>query len=310
MMSRVYDFEKEKSVWLKAILPFLIIIHHCACMGVPHLGPMKLAGVTVCTWFFLISGYGLMASYMLKGKVYLTGFIRKRISKIAIPYLIALVVYLGWCMFVQHTNMYDYFALQSFDKWLPYSWFIFVIMGGYCLFYLAFKYLPVSAAVFTFISVSIAYIVILGILGVPRYWYGGSLGIAIGILWRRYEDVIKHIMSSNVISIILFVAALTLWILFSKYINFKEFHPVFTSTMLMVVIHHVRFPKIRGCVRFLSDISFELYLFQAIAMRIVFDYLGFAPSWSAMMLLLLMDIVISAIFHFGLIKPLTFKLSK
>lgn len=67
---------------------------------------------------------------MLKGKVYLTGFIRKRISKIAIPYLIALVVYLGWCMFVQHTNMYDYFALQSFDKWLPYSWFIFVIMGG------------------------------------------------------------------------------------------------------------------------------------------------------------------------------------
>lgn len=182
--------------------------------------------------------------------------------------------------------------------------------GGYCLFYFAFKYLPVSVAVFAFISVSIAYIVILGILGVPRYWYGGSLGIAIGILWRRYEDVIKHIMSSNVISIILFVAALTLWILFSKYINFKEFHPVFTSTMLMVVIHHVRFPKIRGCVRFLSDISFELYLFQAIAMRIVFDYLGFAPSWSAMMLLLLMDIVISAIFHFGLIKPLTFKLSK
>ena len=113
-MSRVYDFEKERSAWLKAILPFLIIIHHCACMGVPHLGPMKLAGVTVCTWFFLISGYGLMASYMLKGKVYLAGFIRKRISKIAI----------------QHTNMYDYFALQSFDKWLPYSWFIFVIMGG------------------------------------------------------------------------------------------------------------------------------------------------------------------------------------
>ena len=130
MMNRVCNFEKEKSAWLKAILPFLIIIHHCACMGVPHLGPMKLAGVTVCTWFFLISGYGLMASYMLKGKVYLTGFIRKRISKIAIPYLIALVVYWGWCMLVQHTNMYDYFALQSFDKWLPYSWFIFVIMGG------------------------------------------------------------------------------------------------------------------------------------------------------------------------------------
>ena len=31
---------------------------------------------------------------------------------------------------------------------------------------------------------------------------------------------------------------------------------------------------------------------------------------SVMMLLLLMDIVISAIFHFGLIKPLTYKRSK
>lgn len=32
MMNRVCDFEKEKSAWLKAILPFLIIRHHCACM--------------------------------------------------------------------------------------------------------------------------------------------------------------------------------------------------------------------------------------------------------------------------------------
>ena len=130
MMNQVYDFEKEKSVWLKAILPFLIIVHHCACMGVPYLGLMKLAGVTICTWFFLISGYGMMASFLLKGTDYLKGFIRKRFSKIAIPYIIALVVYLLWCMLVQHTSVYDYLSSQHFDKWLPYSWFIFVIMGG------------------------------------------------------------------------------------------------------------------------------------------------------------------------------------
>lgn len=178
------------------------------------------------------------------------------------------------------------------------------------LFYLIFKYLPISTAVFIFISLSIAYIVLLSILGVPRYWYGGSLGISIGIMWRRYEDVIKHIMSSNIISMILFVSAFTLWIVFSKYIQFKEFHPLFTSIILMVVIHHVRFPKIGACVHFLSDISFELYLFQALAMRIVFDYIGINLSWVAMILLLFVNIFISTIFHFGLIKPLIFKLSK
>lgn len=130
MMNRIYDFGKDRSAWLKAVLPFMIVIHHCACMGVPHLGPMKLAGVTVCTWFFLVSGYGLMASFQSKGNAYLIGFLRKRLSKIAIPYFIALAVYLLWVMLMQHTDLYDYFVSRSFDHWLPYSWFIFVISGG------------------------------------------------------------------------------------------------------------------------------------------------------------------------------------
>lgn len=102
----------------------------CMYGRVLHLGPMKLAGVTVCTWFFLISGYGLMASYMLKGKVYLTGFIKKRLSKIMIPYIVAFVAYIVWKMTVEHVDLTAYFASQNFDNWLPYSWFVFVIMGG------------------------------------------------------------------------------------------------------------------------------------------------------------------------------------
>ncbi len=310
MTSCVYDFEKDKSVWLKAILPFLIVVHHCACMGVPYLGPMKLAGVTVCTWFFLVSGYGLMASYMAKGDAYLTGFLQKRLSKIAIPYTIALVVYLLWIKFIQHGNLYDYLVFQNFDHWLPYSWFIFVISGGYILFFLAFKNLPAHRAVFVFLGVSIAYIMILSFLDVPRYWYGGSLGIAIGIMWRKYEITIRHLLQSNIFSITLFGLAVILWIIFSKYIQFKELHPLFTSTMLMVVVHRVRFPKVGKGIRLLSSISFELYLFQALAMRVVFDVLSLTPSWHAMILLLLVDVLVSAIFHFCLIQPIIIKLSK
>lgn len=103
---------------------------------------------------------------------------------------------------------------------------------------------------------------------------------------------------------------MVLWVVFSKYIQFKEFHPLFTSTMLIVLIHRAPFPKNGSLVRFLSRISFELYLFQALAMRIVFDYLGFNPSWYAMALLLLADIVISAVFRYGLIQPILTKLTK
>lgn len=45
-------------------------------------------------------------------------------------------------------------------------------------------------------------------------------------------------------------------------------------------------------------------------MRIVFDYLSFNSSWYAMALLLLTDIVISAIFRYGLIQPILTKLTK
>lgn len=128
--SKVYDFSRDKSAFLKAFLPFLIIIHHCACIGVPYLGPMKLAGVTVCTWFFLVSGYGLMVSFEQKGDAYLTGFIKKRLSKIMIPYIVAFVAYIVWKQAVEHVDLTVYFASQNFDHWLPYSWFVFVIMGG------------------------------------------------------------------------------------------------------------------------------------------------------------------------------------
>lgn len=164
-------------------------------------------------------------------------------------------------------------------------------------------------ATFVFLGISIAYIVTLSVLGVPRYWYGGSLGIAIGILWRRYENVVKQVLQSNILSMVLFCSAAILWVVFSKYIQFKELHPFFTSTMLMIFIQRIPFPKIGKCIHFLSNISFELYLFQALAMRIVFDSFGFTPSWDAMILLLLMDILISAIFHYGLIRPITLKLT-
>lgn len=182
--------------------------------------------------------------------------------------------------------------------------------GGYFLFYLTFKYLPTRKALCAFISISIGYIVVLNLLDVPRYWYGGSLGIAIGMMWRWYEGEIRSLLRSNIISIILFCSAVALWVVFSKYIQFKEFHPLFTSTMLIVLIHRAFFPKNGSLVRFLSRISFELYLFQALAMRIVFDYLGFNSSWYAMALLLLADIVISAVFRYGLILPILTKLTK
>lgn len=142
MFDKIYEFSKDKSAFLKAFLPFLIIVHHCACMGVPHLGPMLMAGVTVCTWFFLISGYGLMASLMQKGGSYLDHFLRRRLTKIVIPFTVAFIVYIVYLSLIEKADLLQYFSTQTFDHWLPYSWFVFVIILGYLSFYILFKLLP------------------------------------------------------------------------------------------------------------------------------------------------------------------------
>lgn len=137
-----YPFNQQKSALLKAVLPFLIILHHCACKGVPHLGPMLLAGVTVCTWFFAISGFGLMTSYTVKGQTYLKGFMRKRWSRVLIPFLVAFCTYLLFETIVMRQNLIDYLSSRTFDNWLPYSWFLFVILGEYALYRVIFRFYP------------------------------------------------------------------------------------------------------------------------------------------------------------------------
>lgn len=310
MLDRIYDFNKEKSVVLKAFLPFLIVVHHCACMGVPHLGPMMMAGVTICTWFFLISGYGLMASFMAKGDSYLQYFIRKRLIKVIIPFLIAFIVYVAYLFFIDKVNLFHYFTSQMFDHWLPYSWFVFVIIGGYFVFYVIFKLLPPQKGIVCFLLFNLAYIIGMNVLDVPRYWYAGSLGLSIGVLWSWYADNIKNLLRSNTLALSLFLSALFLWVLFSKYIGFKELHPIFTSILMIVIVHKISFNHPQKLICFLSKISFEIYLFQALAIAFVFKLCDVELACAGMYLVMLVDVLVSSFFHFYIINPIINKFSK
>lgn len=56
----LYSYTKEKSIAAKAFLPFIIIFHHSTML--PYMHYFVYLGVTVVSWFFLISGYGLIYS--------------------------------------------------------------------------------------------------------------------------------------------------------------------------------------------------------------------------------------------------------
>ena len=62
-MLKIYltPYEKRKVSLVKALLPFLIILHQCYWLK--GLAIFLNFGIILVSFFFLMSGYGLMASY-------------------------------------------------------------------------------------------------------------------------------------------------------------------------------------------------------------------------------------------------------
>lgn len=90
LQSHLLSYDKEKTFLAKAILPLLIILHHSASLQ--YMQPFSKIGIPVVCWFFLMSGYGLMYSFMNK-KDYIAGFLSKRLSILLVPFVMAAIVY-------------------------------------------------------------------------------------------------------------------------------------------------------------------------------------------------------------------------
>lgn len=88
----LYTYDKQKMNLLKAILPLIIIIHHIAPYGYNGIQTIASLGDIVMYIFFAMSGYGLVTSY-LRNNEYLNGFLKKSLTKLFIPYLVAMLLF-------------------------------------------------------------------------------------------------------------------------------------------------------------------------------------------------------------------------
>lgn len=94
----LYSYDKSKVNWLKAIFPVMIIVHHISNLGYTGLEHMKSVNSIIMPLFFAMSGFGLVISYK-NNENYIQGFLKKSLTKLFVPYLIALiafVIYRKW----------------------------------------------------------------------------------------------------------------------------------------------------------------------------------------------------------------------
>ena len=234
----------------------------------------------------------------LKKENYLKDFLNKRIMKIVIPYIIAIIfTILAYLLTGQLTPRKIFNSLVEGEPVVRFSWYMLAIISLYVVFYLSAKFLKkkkmINIAVF---GGTILYcIVINNILGFNNWWVNSCFAFFIGIYWASYKekyaitlkDKNKIIRYAIMLSIILF-AIIGIQFFTSGYaimdiINdtdladdiMREPIPVINMNIICIALLFVLFTileKMRlndKVFTFLGNISFEIYLYHGLVMYLL-----------------------------------------
>ena len=179
----LYDYDKQKSNLLKAIFPFLIIIHHLEKYHLPGIEIFGWIGIWVMYLFFAMSGYGLVISYIKKPD-YINGFLRRSLPKLFIPYLITFLLFVIY-RYIEGVDQIELFKTKGLFSFIPTSWFIYVLALFYIFFFVVFKYVKSGVVVKILLTSAlvIAYCVIAPYIGISHWRYDKCPAFIIGMVF-------------------------------------------------------------------------------------------------------------------------------
>lgn len=296
----VISISKDRTATLKAIMAVLIVVHHLSLQGISFLHTFHSWGAPIVSLFLFLSGYGLMKSLCMKGNVYLSDFFKHRIVKgIVIPFLIAWAIY-RILNIVSLPNIFKELEELIYDgrTILPHSWFVFAILYFYVSFYISYKYFNSKVSFLVLIALIILFELWCQYWNYDRCWYISALGFPTGILVGKYEGkIIKRLKGSIgyycVVPISLVVIALCVYAKMEiSYMLVYILIPLIFATLLF----KVKFENLirLKIIRYLSSISFEIYLSQGISMCILRgSFLNLKSDYLYVALTLLFTLVIA-----------------
>jgi peptidoglycan/LPS O-acetylase OafA/YrhL len=267
--SKFHDFDVNATLPLRGILAVLIVCHHISQRFIPDpIGIFLHFGTSVVSVFFFISGYGLMISYQKKGKEYLSNFFRHRLSKL-LPAFLTLTVAccMYYCLFKHHqiNEIFKELLLHG-NPPLQNSWFIYAIIYQYISFYIACKTSHTTIGCIVIASIlTLAAMIGTRLMHFGDWWYLSLPSFILGMIIESYEDTFRKILSKYTFitfAIITFIISLgvancRLHITTEGIANFS-----FCNLMPLLVICIIyAYGSIKNkCVKYLGDISLEIYL--------------------------------------------------
>lgn len=231
--------------------------------------------------FLFFSGYGLMHSFMKKGKSYLNGFVRKRLGKILLPLLVAYICYLvaQVCAGGAIDGSLVIKRMLSANPYLPYSWYVSEIVIIYIVFYIVARVNQERLA--WVLTIVILCLLACGIaIDLPSWWTSSTHCFLIGIWVKKYEDRFYACMRKNriwLLPLLIFLFFCTFnWVRimnatgFSSLKSFNELYYYIANFCFVVVIAY-GLMNVKSMPRQLPVYSsfYELYLMQGTVFLVV-----------------------------------------
>ncbi len=216
--------------------------------------------------FFFLSGYGLMIQYLNKAD-YRCSFLKKRLTKIAIPYLIVTLLYWAF-FFFSGERMSLAEVLSRFWKGDPiasYSWYMIAIITIYLFFYL-FMFVCGQDKKKMILCNAILYLSLFYVykkLGYAPYWRFSLHMYLIGVIWAVYRSSCERLLRQNkalIAALSLLISILT----FGK----EQFYFLFEiSLLLLIAVFFLRFSYKNAFLAFSGKISMEIYLIHGLVIK-------------------------------------------
>lgn len=302
---------KDQSDICKVIAAITVVSCHSAIAlgpSLPMSGYLAAMGYPAVGIFFFLSGYGLMKSFMAKGDIYLRNFWKNRIAKILIPFfIVSLFSFIIDCFNGIDCSQY----IRNFQKGFPplvNSWFIYLILASYFLFYCVFKIIrKVGLGISIIVIVSVLYYLLIRTINWPGHWNASILSFPFGMVLAKIDKFISF--SRRVFVMTLFVIS-SLLLFYITHFNIPENHETLCGFLIMLILPfaiivsvteiNIKFKRI---VDLFKQFYFELYLIHGLLIYLMGNFIYKANPFLSFCLILVLSFITAWCFH-KLMEPI------
>lgn len=264
------DISFDISNYLKGIGILVIVLHHMSQKIIPPglLRPYQDFGYLGVSIFILLSGYGLMSSFLKTGS--LNGFFSKRIARVYIPFLIINGLFLTFSNGF-NDNWEWAPKLFGFELLDGSYWFVIFILYAYLCFYISLKINSILFAPAVVLLSVIVYWIFCYNQGVGKWWYTTALCFPLGVFFASRKNVCliylrkKTSIISLVVGLCLFTAIATSQNHLVSSIG-KSLSSIFFATLIFLFSHNVK--SAGNLAGFIGRHSYEIYLCHVMALSL------------------------------------------